>query len=141
MEQRAEFFAALDVFAMPSRADSFGIVFLEAWANGLPVVGANAGGVAEVIAEGHDGRLVPFGDTDALRDVLESLVEDPASRREMGDRGREKVARGYSWDDRYRTIRDRVDALIAKGQGKRTHPGSANRPSVLRPVRDETRRS
>ncbi len=141
MEDRAEFFAALDVFAMPSRADSFGIVFLEAWANGLPVVGARAGGVAEVIADGRDGHLVAFGDVDRLRSVLESLADDPASRRAMGDRGRVKVARGYSWDDRYRTIRDRVDPLVAKGKGKRIHPGSTHRPSGLRPVRDETRRS
>ena len=54
-ERRAEFFAALDVFAMPSRTDSFGIVFLEAWANALPIVAAEAGGVPEVVRHGEAG--------------------------------------------------------------------------------------
>ncbi|HLN14153.1 MAG TPA: glycosyltransferase family 4 protein, partial [bacterium] len=48
-EDRKHFYAALDVFSMPSRTDSFGIVFLEAWANGVPVVAAAAGGVPEVV--------------------------------------------------------------------------------------------
>src|SRR5262249_46361959 len=61
LESRAEFFAALDLFAMPSRTDSFGIVFLEAWANSLPVVAAAAGGVTEVVRDGETGLLVPFG--------------------------------------------------------------------------------
>ncbi len=51
---------------MPSRTDSFGIVFLEAWANGLPVVAADAGGVPEVVRHEQTGLLVPFGDLDRL---------------------------------------------------------------------------
>src|SRR5690606_3140454 len=48
-EERRDFYAALDVFSMPSRTDSFGIVFLEAWANAKPVVAAASGGVVEVV--------------------------------------------------------------------------------------------
>ncbi|MFQ3630157.1 glycosyltransferase family 4 protein, partial [Roseiflexus sp.] len=43
--------AAADVFALPSRTDSFGIVFLEAWCYGVPVIGARAGGIPDVIVE------------------------------------------------------------------------------------------
>ncbi|MDB5349149.1 MAG: glycosyltransferase [Planctomycetota bacterium] len=114
MDRRADFFAAIDVFAMPSRTDSFGIVFLEAWANGLPVVGASAGGVAEVIKDRHDGLLVPFGDVGRLAMALERLVTDPSLARSFGRNGKAKIARGYSWDDRYRTLLERTQALIAR---------------------------
>src|SRR3954454_12473801 len=61
-----DFYAAIDVFSMPSRTDSFGIVFLEAWANARPVVAAAAGGVVEVVQHDRNGLLVPFGDVKAL---------------------------------------------------------------------------
>ena len=87
-----DFFAALDVFAMPSRTDSFGIVFLEAWANGLPVVAAAAGGVAEVVDHGETGLLVPFGDVQALADALGRLLADRDTARRLGEAGRALVA-------------------------------------------------
>ena len=101
---RPDFYAALDVFAMPSRTDSFGIVFLEAWANGLPVVGAAAGGVAEVVDHGRTGLLVPFGDPGALAAALGRLLADPPGARRLGAAGLERVATGHSWDDRFATL-------------------------------------
>ena len=70
-----DFYAALDVFSMPSRTDSFGIVFLEAWANAKPVVAAAAGGVVEVVQHDHNGLLVPFGDPARLAEALGRLLE------------------------------------------------------------------
>src|SRR5213076_925877 len=52
---KRDFFAGLDVFALPSRSDSFGLVLLEAWANGVPNVGYRAGGIAGVIRHAEDG--------------------------------------------------------------------------------------
>jgi glycosyltransferase involved in cell wall biosynthesis len=111
MERRPEFFAAIDVFSMPSRTDSFGIVFLEAWANGLPVVAAAAGGVAEVVHHGDDGLLVPFGDLEALSGALATFADNPAVAREFGNRGQRRVAHGYGWDDLYRTLLGRTLSL------------------------------
>ncbi|MGN6674834.1 MAG: glycosyltransferase family 4 protein, partial [Thermomicrobiales bacterium] len=48
-EEKRDLLAATDVFALPSRTDSFGIVYLESWCNGAPVIGARAGGVPDVI--------------------------------------------------------------------------------------------
>jgi glycosyltransferase involved in cell wall biosynthesis len=113
LEGRAELFAALDLFAMPSRTDSFGIVFLEAWANGLPVVAAAAGGVPEVVQDGTTGILVPFGDLDRLAGALGALVNDPVRARAMGAAGRTRVNTGYTWDDRFATLESRTRALIS----------------------------
>ena len=108
---RPDFYAALDAFAMPSRTDSFGIVFLESWANGLPVVAAAAGGVAEVIEDGRTGLLVPFGEVGRLAEAVGRLLHDRDLSCRLGEAGRAKVARGYSWDDRFATLSGRVSEL------------------------------
>ncbi len=107
-----DFYAALDVFAMPSRTDSFGIVYLEAWANHKPVVAAAAGGVPEVVTHGRDGLLVPFGDVDALARALSTLLDDPSTAARLGAAGRALVEAGYTWDDRFAALLDRVGRAI-----------------------------
>ena len=62
--------AAADVFAMPSRTDSFGIVYLEAWLYRLPVIAARTWGMSDVVRNGEDGLLVPFGDVSVLAQTL-----------------------------------------------------------------------
>lgn len=112
LSERADFFAAIDLFSMPSRTDSFGIVFLEAWANGLPVVAAAAGGVPEVVHDGETGLLVPFGDLDRLTAALGTLIENPDKARAMGEAGRTLVNTGYTWGDRFNTLIGRSRELV-----------------------------
>lgn len=119
LDGRAEFFAALDLFAMPSKTDSFGIVFLEAWANALPVVAAAAGGVPEVVHHGETGLLVPFGDLDQLSAALGRLIDGRDEARAMGQAGLALVNTGFTWDDRFATLRGRAEALLAKRGSRR----------------------
>jgi glycosyltransferase involved in cell wall biosynthesis len=112
-----DFYDALDVFAMPSRTDSFGIVYLEAWANGKPVVAASAGGVPEVVTDGETGLLVSFGDVPALADSLSRLIDDAGYARQLGEAGRALVRSGYTWDERYRTLAGRVERIIERRRG------------------------
>jgi glycosyltransferase involved in cell wall biosynthesis len=78
-----------DIFVLPTRADCYSLVCMEALACGLPCVTTNVGGIADIIDEGNTGHLLKVGDGDALGDVLEALVADPTRRREMGVRCRE----------------------------------------------------
>lgn len=103
--EKKDLFAAADIYVMPSRNESFGMVYLEAWACGLPVVGCMAGGVPAVVEDGADGVLVPFGDAEALAARIEELLGDPALRRAMGERGREKVEARYTWDIQYGKVK------------------------------------
>lgn len=96
-EEKRDLLAATDVFALPSRTDSFGIVYLENWCYGTPVIGARAGGVPDVIEEGRDGLLVPFADVPALAAALRTLLTDRALAADLGARGRAKVHERYTW--------------------------------------------
>jgi glycosyltransferase involved in cell wall biosynthesis len=138
LADRADFFASIDVFSMPSRTDSYGIVFLEAWANGLPVVAAAAGGVPDVVRHGEAGYLVPFGDLDRLTESLGGLIHDPATARALGEVGRNLVGRGHTWEDRYATLEARTLDLIGrrKPQGDRPHGLHRRIGSASRATRD-----
>ena len=85
------------MLVLPSRVDSFGIVLLEAWAHGKPVIGARAGGIPGVIDDGDDGLLVPWDDPSELAGAISALLADPLLAAEMGERGRIKTVEQYTW--------------------------------------------
>lgn len=87
-----------DVQAVPSWAEAFGLVTLEAMARGRPVVATGTGGSAEIVRSGREGYLVAPGDAAALADRLGRLLRSPDLRRGMGERGRERVRRSFSSD-------------------------------------------
>jgi glycosyltransferase involved in cell wall biosynthesis len=96
-EQLAAFYANAAVFALPSTGEGFGIVFIEAMAFGLPVVGVAAGGVTDIIRDGVNGLFVPAKDPAALANSLARLLGDPALRSQLGQNGAEIVRRGYQF--------------------------------------------
>jgi glycogen(starch) synthase len=93
-----DLYAAADVFAMVSRAESFGLVYLEAWVNAKPVIAALLPVQQELIKDGEDGLLVPFGDVSALAGALRKLIGDEAMCRRLGEAGRRKALDHYSWE-------------------------------------------
>ncbi len=86
-----------EMLLLPSRTDSFGIVLLEAWAYGKPVIGARAGGIPGVIDDQHNGLLVEFGDVAGLSTAVRELLQDETKRRVLGENGRYKTQTQYSW--------------------------------------------
>ena len=85
-----------DVVVMPSRREAFGIVALEAWRAGTPLVATTLGGPASFVTDGVDGVLVDPVNTGAMAHVIESLLRDPARRSALGAAG-QASARRYSW--------------------------------------------
>jgi glycosyltransferase involved in cell wall biosynthesis len=112
-QQKRDFFASIDAFALPSRSDSFGIVLLEAWANGVPNVGYCAGGVAWVIRHEVDGLLADCGDVSGLAAALLRLTNDVELRRRLGQAGRERTRTEFAWDDKCELVRDHYQRLCA----------------------------
>jgi glycosyltransferase involved in cell wall biosynthesis len=88
--------AALDVFAMPSEWEPFGLAAAEAMAAGLPVVASEVGGLPEVVAAGVTGILVPACEPEPLAAGIATLLREPATRRAMGEAGRARVQAEFS---------------------------------------------
>jgi glycosyltransferase involved in cell wall biosynthesis len=117
-QQKLDFFAGIDLFALPSRSDSFGLVLLEAWANGVPNLAYRAGGIVDVIRHEQDGLLVPCGNIVALAESLDRLVRDAALRQRLGQAGCERLAREFCWEDKLQQVRDVYEMLIKSAQQK-----------------------
>jgi glycosyltransferase involved in cell wall biosynthesis len=97
LEQLFACYANCDLFALPSRGEGFGLVFLEAMANAKPVIGGAHGGIPDIVEDGVTGLLVPHGDVERLAQALESLLNNPSRAREMGARGRDRIEKTFSF--------------------------------------------
>jgi glycosyltransferase involved in cell wall biosynthesis len=85
----ASYFAASDIFVLPSRTEGMPAVLIEAGAAGLPSVAYDVGGVKEVISQGITGTVVPARDHEGFKSALNALLFDPEKRRQMGDLARQ----------------------------------------------------
>jgi len=86
------------LFVLPSEYEAFGLVLLEAMAQGTAVVASRVGGIPEFVEDGKAGRLVPPLDAGALESALIALWDDEETRTRMGRYGAESVVPRYSWD-------------------------------------------
>ena len=103
------FFAAIDLYVMPSRAEGLGSSALLAMAHGLPVIASRVGGLSEVVAEGETGWLVPPQSPAALADALEMAASSPEVLHRFGAAARQRVD-AFSGD----TMVDRTEALYRR---------------------------
>jgi len=101
-------YADADVFCLPARYESLGLVVIEAMAFGLPIVTSAVGGLVEIVEDGQGGVLVPVEDGAALETALARLIEDGALRRRMGERSRRRFEETF---DLAQTIPRTIAAL------------------------------
>lgn len=90
------FFDAIDVFAMPSREEAFGVALVEAMAHAKPAVVSDCEGPARIVRTAACGLIVPKDDPAALADALAALLADPARRRGLGASAHASAAAHYS---------------------------------------------
>lgn len=95
-EDKARILDACDVLVLPSTGESFGIVLIEAWMLGKPVIGARSGALAEMITEGRDGFLITPGDAEGLAARLRALADNPPLRQCLGEQGFYKAMTRYT---------------------------------------------
>ena len=97
-EEGPSIMAACDILALPSVEESFGMVLIEAWMCGRPVIAADIPSTRCIVDPGVDGWIVkPFDAGDLAARILE-LFANPEQRAALGQRGREKVLARYTWD-------------------------------------------
>ena len=94
----APLLAAADLFLIPTDSESFGLSALEALASGVPVIGANAGGLPEVVRNGETGFLCEVGDVDGMSAAAIGLLEDKAKWQKMSERGAADARARFSLD-------------------------------------------
>ena len=99
------YYDAGNIFAMPCRTrrggldvEGLGIVYLEASATGLPVIGGDSGGAPDAVLDGETGYVVPGRSEDALAQRLIELLADPARASAMGEKGLAWIDREWTWE-------------------------------------------
>ena len=112
-----EMLSRLDVFAMPSTAEGFGVAALEASAMETPVVASNVHGIPDVVEDGKTGLLVAPKDVDALAGAILRLLRDEEGRRAMGRAGRRFVAERYDWRENTRQMESLYAELLNRKGG------------------------
>lgn len=106
-----------DAFVMPSLKEGFGIVYLEAWQHGLPVIAGNRDAGGEVVEHDRDGLIVDPTSVEQIADAIERLLNDSALRQRLGAAGREKLVRDYS-HERFAARFESAVRLILSAGGK-----------------------
>lgn len=90
------YYAAADVFCLPSHDESFGLANVEAMACGLPVVTTDLEGITTYLANGENGLLARVGDPRDLADKLTMVLESPALRSQLAEQARDDV-QAFTW--------------------------------------------
>ncbi len=90
--------AQADIFCLPSWQEGFGVVYIEAMALGIPVIGVKGEGIEDVIDPGVNGLLVRPHEVEDLAEALESLLKSPGYARRLAEAGRAAVREGFTWE-------------------------------------------
>ena len=101
----------MDVFALASAHEAFGLVLAEAMMAGVPVVATRVGGIPHVLDQGNAGRLVPPFEPDAMADEIGKLIQDADARQELGYAGRKRAETHFSAERYCREIDELYTSL------------------------------
>lgn len=105
------YYAAFDIFALPSLTEGLPMVILEAMASGLPVVASNVGAIGEVMVDKETGFLIRPGYWRDLKISLETLIKAPSLAHKMGEKGKNRVEQLFAADimvDKYARLYHRL---------------------------------
>lgn len=115
-EELIEYYNICDVFVMTSRylkneksIEGFGLTFLEANSFGKPVIGGNTGGIPDAVVDGETGLLV---DPENVKEIAESIIKLLSNKElafRLGEKGKERIIKSYTWDKISRELRDQLD--------------------------------
>ena len=113
-QQKINLYHAIDVLVLPSISESFGMVFLEAWACKKPVIGTNIGAIRCIVDHEKNGLLVKPLSVNELSDALIKLAADKDLRVQLGLNGYQKLIGNYTWDIVTKKYRDTYLKAIEK---------------------------
>lgn len=100
-------YSDMDVLVLPSKAEGFGLVLIEAMAAGIPVIGTDVDGIRDVVENEQTGLLVECGKPDRIASAIRRLMDEPALRQGLIARGQHEVSQRFAWPaviDQYRQL-------------------------------------
>ena len=112
-DEKWAIFNSCDIFAMPSKSESFGITYLEAWLYKKPVIACDIPAIRNVIDEQENGILVKFGDKKQLQNAIEMLF-DSDLRKKLGENGYQKLIQKYDSKKLCQEFEDVCAKIISK---------------------------
>lgn len=115
----ADALAGIDVFVLPSRHEPFGIVVLEAWSAGRPVIVSRVGGLQALVTEGKTGAFFTAGAAGELAGRMQELAVDEAMRTAWGQAGETEARARHTWEQiaaRTEEIYQQAEARVAAGR-------------------------
>lgn len=119
------YYSIMDIFALASEREAFGLVNAEAMRSSLPVVATRVGGIPDVVRHEVTGILVPPRDSREMAGAFRRLIDDPDLRREMGDAGKDRADRLFS-SERY--VRDVTNLYLQLMAAAHALPNRWGRP-------------
>jgi phosphatidylinositol alpha-1,6-mannosyltransferase len=128
--EKAACYRASDLFVMPNRqlangdVEGFGLVFLEANASGLAVIGGRSGGTEDAVVHGETGWLIDPDDEDLLSGYIIELLRDPRLARRFGEAGRQRVLSDFAWERSAADV-ERIALRLSSQYRRRQSPGMA----------------
>jgi phosphatidylinositol alpha-1,6-mannosyltransferase len=121
-QELPSYYRAGDVLVVPSRefvehapVEGFGIVYVEAGACGVPVVGGRSGGTEESIEQGVTGYRVDHDDPSAVAEVTARLLRDRALAERIGKAGRERAVERFDWAHQAERLRGFLEDVVGEG--------------------------
>lgn len=97
VKDKSEFFSKIDIFCLPSRAEPFGIIVLEAMAHQVPVIATNSNGPAEIIEDGKDGIIIEIDSAKQLSDAIAVIANDDKLVKQFTKNALAKVKSKYDF--------------------------------------------
>jgi len=139
IQEMPEYFARASVFCMPSLREPFGIVYVEALQNGLPIVAFDIGAAPDLVGNSHTGSLVACGDVDGLATALCDLLDNPGYCQSLAARGVNLAQSRYNWPSVGRQIGRHIRTVVQDWDKTSESPRLKLRLSQTRAIRRNAR--
>ena len=103
-----QYYAQASIFCLPTRLEPFGIVFIEAFSNKLPVIASNIGAIPDFVSEGKSGYAVDPDDIESLAAYLIELLSSPTKCKEFGEAGFNLIKDRYTWESTGKRLHEEI---------------------------------
>lgn len=112
LDEMPDVYRGSDVFVLPAeKNETLGQTFIESMACGLPVIGANTGGIPEIISDSHNGYLVPPADPSFLAQKIENLIKDNSVKKKFVSAGKKTVEENFTSTKQFSHFHESLESL------------------------------